>query len=372
VLGRSDSSAGQQLSSPKGAGEKAWEPPQTAIGNLLAAGKIPPVKPSPARDEMKKGERPNLLHVFGPVPSRRLGRSLGVDLVPFKTCTYDCIYCQLGPTSHQTCEVREYVPVREVRKELEVALRGEVEADYVTLSGSGEPTLHSRIDEVIRTIKDLTSIPVAVLTNGSLLHRPRVRERIRQADLIIPSLDAGTEPLFRLVNRPHPSLSLEKLVTGLIRLREEFNGAYWLEVMLLGGISALDSEVSDIAEIVELIRPHRVQLNTVHRPPAQPFAYPVPKDKLVYFKSFFPGQVEVIEERTWCEKELSAFGSGDLILSLLRRRPCSLEDICAGLGLHRSEVAKHLEGLVRTGTVKIESVEGRAYFSLANGDGKAE
>ena len=132
---------------------------------------------------IKEGKK--LKHVFGPVPSRRLGRSLGVDLVPFKTCTYNCIYCQLGLTTHKTCEEKEYVPLRELRSELELVFQKEIRADYVTLSGSGEPTLHSGIGEVTQMIKGLTAIPVAVLTNGSLLYRSRVRKQLLQADLII-------------------------------------------------------------------------------------------------------------------------------------------------------------------------------------------
>jgi wyosine [tRNA(Phe)-imidazoG37] synthetase (radical SAM superfamily) len=318
-------------------------------------------------DEKVK-KRKGIAHLFGPVPSRRLGRSLGVDLVPFKTCTYNCIYCQLGPTTDLTCEVGEYVPLRELRKELEVVFQEDVQADYVTLSGSGEPTLHSGIGEVIQMIKGLTSIPVAVLTNGSLLYRSRVRERILQADLIIPSLDAGSEPLFRLVNRPHSSLSLEKLVKGLIRLREEFSGAYWLEVMLLGGISALDSEVQEIAEVVAAIRPHRIQLNSVRRPPAEAFAYPVSREKLEYFKSFFSGKAEVIEERVWHRGDSPFHASEDAILSLLKRRPCSLDDICAGLGGHRSEIGKYLGRFMEKGWVRSQVQKGEAYYFFVEGN----
>jgi wyosine [tRNA(Phe)-imidazoG37] synthetase (radical SAM superfamily) len=317
-------------------------------------------------DEVRMAEK-GIAHVFGPVPSRRLGRSLGVDLMPFKTCTYNCIYCQLGPTTHLTCEVREYVPLRELHRELEVAFQKGVQADYVTLSGSGEPTLHSGIGEVIRRIKSLTAIPVAVLTIGSLLYRNRVRERILQADLIMPSLDVGSEPLFRLVNRPHPSLSLEKLVKGLIRLREEFSGAYWLEVLLLGGISALDSEVCDIAEIVDKIRPHRIQLNTVRRPPAEPFAYPVSREKLEYFRSFFAGKAEAIEERSWSKGDFPFEASENAILSLLQRRPCSLDDICAGLGAHRSEVGKYLAKLLEWGAIQSRVQGGKRYYLYIEG-----
>jgi hypothetical protein len=148
---------------------------------LAAEGRVL-VRRSPAMDRMQNRR----IHFFGPVPSRRLGRSLGVDLVPFKTCTYNCIYCQLGRTTHRTCEVREYVTLRELHRELEAAFQKGVEADYVTLSGSGEPTLHWDIAEVIRMIKGLTPIPVAVLTNGPLLYRSRMRKQLLQADLIIP------------------------------------------------------------------------------------------------------------------------------------------------------------------------------------------
>ena len=324
------------------------------------------MKRGPVTDEKVK-KRNGIVHVFGPVPSRRLGRSLGVDLAPFKTCTYNCIYCQLGSTTHLTCEVGEYVPLRELRRELEVVFQEDVQADYVTLSGSGEPTLHSGIGEVIKMIKGLTAIPVAVLTNGSLLYRSRVREQLLQADLIIPSLDAGSEPLFRLVNRPHSSLSLEKLVKGLIRLREEFSGAYWLEVMLLGGISGLDSEVCDIAEIVDGIRPNRVQLNSVYRPAAEPFAYPVSREKLEYFRSFFAGKAEVIEERSWSKGDFPFEASENVILSLLQRRPCSLDDICAGLGAHRSEVGKYLDRLMERGAIQSGLQGGKKYYLYTEG-----
>jgi wyosine [tRNA(Phe)-imidazoG37] synthetase (radical SAM superfamily) len=160
---------------------------------------------------------------------------------------------------------------------------------------------------------------------------------------------------------------LEKLVKGLIRLREEFSGAYWLEVMLLGGISGLDSEVCDIAEIVDEIRPHRIQLNSVYRPAAEPFAYPVSNERLEYFKSFFPGTAEVIKPRPWSEDEISFHASQNAILSLLQRRPCSLEDICVGLGAHRGEISKYLEGLTRRGLVRSTIQEGRTYYVCTEG-----
>ena len=158
-------------------------------------------------------------HVFGPVPSRRLGRSLGVDLVPFKVCTYDCIYCQLGRTTCKTTERKEWVPLNEVCASLRDTL--DTKPDFITLSGSGEPTLFSRPGELIRSIKDLTDVPVAVLTNGSLLSVPEVRAGLLEADLVVPSLDAGNERLFRIVNRPHEDIAFDRMVEGLIAFRQE-------------------------------------------------------------------------------------------------------------------------------------------------------
>jgi len=123
-------------------------------------------------------------HLFGPVPSRRLGRSLGVDLTPFKTCTLDCIFCQLGHTTNKTLDRKEYVPVVAVEAELETWIKEGGKADYITLSGSGEPTLHTRFGEVLQFVRDQTAIPTALLSNGTLFWLPEVREAARHADIV--------------------------------------------------------------------------------------------------------------------------------------------------------------------------------------------
>ena len=173
-------------------------------------------------------------HVFGPVPSRRLGRSLGVDLVPLKVCSYDCIYCQLGRTTCKTVGRKEWVSMDAVLDELKRKLA--CRPDYITLSGSGEPTLHSRLGEIIEHIQAMTKVPVAVLTNGSWLWQRGVREALTLADVVMPSLDAGDELLFQAVNRPHPEITFEKLVSGLEQFRREFSGQYWPEVLLLAAV----------------------------------------------------------------------------------------------------------------------------------------
>ena len=175
--------------------------------------------------------------VFGPVPSRRLGFSLGVDLVPFKTCTLDCVYCQLGPTTHKTLKRKEYIPTEGILPEVEKMLNKGKRVDYITFSGSGEPTLHSGIGKMISRIKRISSIPVAVITNGTLLNQGQVQEDLWAADLVIPSLDAVDERIFQRINRPHASLNTKMIIRGLDDFAGKFPGKIWLEVMLVRGLN---------------------------------------------------------------------------------------------------------------------------------------
>jgi wyosine [tRNA(Phe)-imidazoG37] synthetase (radical SAM superfamily) len=292
-------------------------------------------------------------YVFGPVPSRRLGSSLGVDLVPYKTCSHDCIYCELGRTTCLTVERKEYVPVAEVLAELEARLEEETSIDYVTLAGSGEPTLHSGIGEVIDGIKRLTPLPVAVLTNGSLLADPVVREELAAADLIVPSLDAGDEMTFQRVNRPHPSISFERMVDGLREFAAGFRGRIWIEVFLLSGITDTATEADKIAHLIAGIKLERVQLNTVDRPPVEPTALPVPWNELNALASLFPAPTDLLggPRRKVFPHASSCSGGETEILALLARRSCRVEDIASGLGLHRQEAFKMVETLVATGKV---------------------
>ena len=300
-------------------------------------------------------------YVFGPVPSRRLGRSLGIDLVPFKTCSYDCIYCQLGRTTKKTVERREYVPLKAVLSELRLKLR-QCEPDYITLSGSGEPTLYAPIGELIRGIKKITEIPVAVLTNGSLLWDMNVQDALLLADVVVPSLDAGDDASFQHVNRPHPSISFDKMVGGLVEFRKRYSKVIWLEVFLLGGITAIKTEVSRIAKITRHIRPDRIQLNTVTRPPAEDFAFPVPMAQMKRFCRVFGGKAEVIAEYQGIIGKTAATPDAGGIMALLGRRPCTLKDIADGLNLHPTQVAKALEHLRDDGKITEKRVDNRIYY----------
>ena len=295
-----------------------------------------------------------LQHVFGPVPSRRLGRSLGVDLVPFKTCTYDCVYCQLGRTTNKTIERKNYIAIDEILAELEQKLAAKDTPDYITLSGSGEPTLNTGVGDLIGSIKDLTDIPVAVLTNGSLLWMHEVQDALMAADLVLPSLDAGDEQLFRYVNRPHGSISFDRMADGIAAFTKRFKGEIRLEVLLLDGVTGIPAEVEKIASTIRRIGPARVQLNTVFRPPAEEYAVPVDADQLERFLRFFPKPIEIVSENKpgrYQPARAPTITNAD-ILALLRRRPCTVHDVAAGLRVNANEAAKRLHALSQQGVVR--------------------
>jgi len=301
--------------------------------------------------------------VFGPVPSRRLGRSLGVDLVPLKTCTYDCIYCQLGQTTCKTMERKEWVPLEGVLENLEEKLS--TKPDYITLSGSGEPTLYSRVDELIDHVKKMTDVPVAVLTNGSLLWHQDVRRQLRNADLVIPSLDAGDDAMFRLVNRPCEGISFEQMFDGLIDFRREFQGEVWLEVFVIGDYTALPGELAKLAGCVDRIRPDRVQLNTVTRPPAEQCAVGVSRQRLTELASSFHPRAEIIADFHGVHQQAEFVAGREEILQMLRRRPCSIDDIADGLDMHRNEVVKYIEELNAENLLEQAPTADKLYYKTA-------
>lgn len=288
-------------------------------------------------------------YIFGPVPSRRLGRSLGIDLIPFKSCTFDCLYCQLGSTGTKTMEPQDEAPIDEVIAELreKLALR----PDYITLSGSGEPTLYTRLGELIERIRLITDVPVAVITNGSLLWNREVRNRLLHAGVVMPSLDAGDEEMFRAVNRPHGDISFDKLVDGLALFRDEYRGPYWLEVLLLAGLTDSPEQVGKIAQLTKRIRPDLVQLNTCIRPGADKSAHMVKRERLLQLARLFSPEAEVIADYQVGQVSGASQADKNAILELLSRRPCTVADVAAGLRIHLPEALKRLEDLVREGLI---------------------
>jgi len=305
-------------------------------------------------------------HLYGPVPSRRLGRSLGVDLVPFKTCTYDCVYCQLGRTTNKTVERKENVAAGVILAELERKLAERDRPDYITLAGSGEPTLNSGIGKIIRGIKGMTDIPVAVLTNGSLLWMEEVQEDLMAADLVIPSLDAGDDYLFQYVNRPHAGLSFEQMADGLAAFTRRFPGEVWLEVLLLAGVTGISTETAKIAAITNGLGVARIQLNTATRPPAEDFALALSAEQLHEMSGLFHGKVDVIGENVPAITEAAALGqaSDADILALLNRRPCTVEGIASGLALHPNDVLKRVLLLRQQRVVKAVRKDNALFYEV--------
>jgi len=307
-------------------------------------------------------------HIFGPVPSRRLGASLGIDIIPDKTCSYDCVYCQLGRTTNKTIERKEYVQNDAIIVELK-SLLSTLESprkaiDYITFSGSGEPTLNSAIGNLSREFKIITDIPIAVLTNGSLLYREDVRDALSNADLVVPSLDAVTEEVFQKVNRPHPSLTIEKVIDGIKEFSNSFNGEIWLEIMLVKGINDGQEEIERMAEVAADMNLAKIQLNTVIRPPTEKFALPLNAEEMQQIKEKMGEKAEVIAH---FDRNKEKIYKGDVeteILAMLQRRPCTVLDISKALSLHINEVIKYIEQMQKNNSVKSVTQQNEVYYQV--------
>lgn len=234
-------------------------------------------------------------YFYGPVPSRRLGYSLGVDIIPKKICSFDCIYCQLGKTKKTSVKRFSYVDVKELVQELKEIIKGRPRIDYITFSGSGEPTLHKRLDKIVSAIKRTTKnkYPLCLITNSSLLYQKAVRDEIKGFDLIIPSLDAAIVSDFRKINRPHPAITLDRVIKGLIALRKGFRGKIWLEIMLVGKVNDSISEIAGLKAAISKIKPDKVQLNIPVRPPACKLSL-LPLKKLKIIKKILGEKAETV------------------------------------------------------------------------------
>ncbi len=307
-------------------------------------------------------------HLYGPVPSRRLGRSLGVDLVPYKTCSFDCIYCQLGRTTNKTVERQPYVDPAAILDELGQWLKQDGQADYITFSGLGEPTLNSGLAEMVTAAGEMTDIPIAILTNGSLLWQPEVRAACHAADLLVPSLDAGTPRAFARVNRPESSLDIAQIVEGLCQAQQECAADMWLEVMLVAGYNDSDEELAALHEAIDEIKPESVQINTVVRPPVEQYARAVSGETLQQAEQALGPRAQIIapldaqsvmaEDRQRSEQE---------VMALLQRRPCTLQDIAAGLGMHPNEAVKYVDALLSRDEITSVERAGQTFY-IPNGD----
>jgi wyosine [tRNA(Phe)-imidazoG37] synthetase (radical SAM superfamily) len=303
-------------------------------------------------------------HVYGPVPSRRLGFSLGVDILPYKTCSFDCVYCQLGRTGRKSGRRGRYFSSRDILRQIKEAIAKNPRIDHITFSGSGEPTLHAGIGDLIRKIKKMTDIPVVVLTNSSLLTRKLVRQALMAADIVVPSLDAATAASFRRVNRPLPSVRVEDIIAALALFRHEFIGRIWLEVMLVKGINDSPSDIQALKRAIERIQPDKVQLNTVVRPPAEKWAQPLSPRALNKIKKDLGGRAQVVVDFRSRPGSPAVLDIRRAILSMAERRPVTLEDIISSLGRKEQEIRLHLETLLRWQRISRQKHGGTIYYAL--------
>ncbi len=301
-------------------------------------------------------------YLYGPVFSRRLGRSLGVDIIPPKICTLDCVYCQLGKSSRKTVERKEYLPVAEVLAELEDRLARGLEADYITIAGSGEPTLNSRLGKLVTGIREITDIPVAVLTNGTLLDLSDVRADCAKADVVMPSLDAPDARTFEAINRPHDDISIERLISGLCSFRREFTGRIWLEVFIVEGLNTSDEQISALKSLIQRICPDRIHLNTAVRPTAEAHIAPASASVLREIAARLGPSCQIVAAVLDYETAPGMQTSPERVLSVLKRRPCSIDQLCAGLQIGAEEASKWLEYLRQAGTVEPFDHHGRTFF----------
>jgi wyosine [tRNA(Phe)-imidazoG37] synthetase (radical SAM superfamily) len=309
-------------------------------------------------------------HLYGPVPSRRLGRSLGIDLVPHKICTYNCIYCQIGKTTKKTLLRKEYVPVKEVLEEVELFVKEEFSPiDHFSLSGSGEPTLHSKIRSVIEEIKTLSSIPVAVITNGSLLYEREVREDLLGADVVLPSLDAVSSEVFMRINRPHPEISAEKIIEGMVEFRKVYKGQIWLEVLFCKEVNDTPGELRRMKEVVERVQPDLIHLNTVVRPPSEDWVKPLSQKEMEGIQAFFGEKATIISEFDRHLLPATESNLAEETLRILRRRPLSLTDLSKGMGIPEKELEKYIEPLVKERKIRARLFGNSIYYEISKEGG---
>jgi wyosine [tRNA(Phe)-imidazoG37] synthetase (radical SAM superfamily) len=305
-------------------------------------------------------------HVFGPVPSRRLGQSLGIDTIPLKTCNWNCVYCQLGRTVPLNNERREYIPCSAILAEVAEALETHQphEIDWVTFVGSGEPTLHSGIGQLIRQVKTLSNKPVAVITNGSLLHLPEVRKELSEADAVLPTFDAGNSRLYRKINRPHPDCTFERLLDGLVAFRQEYGGKLWVEVMLVHGLNDTSQALLEIAAHLREIQPDEIHINLPDRPPAETWVE-LPDDEAMMLALSILGTAAHVVHPAEGTFDLGGHKTlVDAVIAIITRHPMREEDLVKALNAWTSdELSATLEDLKKCGKAQVIERHGRRFWS---------
>lgn len=304
-------------------------------------------------------------YIFGPVISRRLGVSLGVDLMPYKTCTLDCVYCECGTTTELVSSVSEYVPTEEVKSELSRYLSSCPKLDVITFSGAGEPTLHSGLGDITRYIKEnYSEYDVAVITNGTLLHIDSVRKALLEADTVMTSFDALDDEIFFSINRPHKEIRIEDMKNGLMEFRKNYKGKLWLEIFVIPDINDKKDHLDKLRDFVNLVKPDRIQLNSLDRPGSEGWVKPVDTESLAAISSYLENS-EIINHYEIKKNAVSGFSENnhEIIMNAISRRPCTLEEISGITGQSRSTVEEILSEFISEGLVKTDTMARGVFYS---------
>ncbi len=309
-------------------------------------------------------------HVYGPVPSRRLGVSLGIDPVPLKVCSFNCVYCEVAKTTLLTTERKEYVPANEILSEVKSFLSdyNGPSIDYITFSGSGEPTLNSKIGYMIKEIKKITDIPVAVLTNSTLLYRTDVREEIENADLIKCTLDAADNKYLKRVNQPAPNVDIKNIINGIKALRKEYKGKIYIEVMIVKGVNDTDENYVQLKNVLKDLNANKIQINTVVRPPAFGFARPLSDDELKHALEIINNGAEIIKPFNRKTNKAYREDLEQSIMNSIKIRPQTIDDMEESFGVHRDEILKYLELLEKEGKVIEILLKGKKFYKYKTKD----
>jgi wyosine [tRNA(Phe)-imidazoG37] synthetase (radical SAM superfamily) len=306
-------------------------------------------------------------YIFGPVPSRRLGRSLGVDLTPVKTCSLNCVFCQAGRT-HQHTRVRsEYVPTDDVVGELGAWMESDCKTDVVSLAGSGEPTLHTGFGRILEFIAAEMRLPAVLLSNGTTFDLPEVRRDAIRADIVKVSLSACDQDSFERVNRPAEGIRLDRIVEGYRAFRKEYKGQLWIEVFLVPGLNTKSEQVAGIAAVCGTIGADRIHLNTAVRPPAEQGVAALPEDRMEELAGLFHPRAEVASRFRPAGGDAPE-PAPERILAMISRRPCTAGQIALLHGMKPEAALKIMENLVGRGAARREATRDEVYYSTRTGD----
>ncbi|MGM0418562.1 MAG: radical SAM protein [Thermodesulfobacteriota bacterium] len=307
-------------------------------------------------------------YVFGPVPSRRLGISLGVDLVTHKTCTLDCVYCECGNTTDLTSTRSEYVDFKGVLKEIDDYFKNNPKPDFVTFSGSGEPCLNKDIGKVINYIKQNYEVPVCVLTNGTLLSDPLVRKELLNADVVMPSLDSAENTSFKKINRPEKHIDIDEYINGLALFSKEFKGRLDLEIFFIPGFNDTEENINALKNALGKINPDNVLLNTLDRPGAVSGLKPASNAELSNIKTKLGFKNISVISKSIQRQNIGSYRADkeEAVLGTIYRRPCTIDDLCEILGLHRNDIGKYLDVLVNQGRAEAEELERGVFYKASH------